>query len=41
VQAWTDDEASGVRTLFRSFGCCGVTDPLGDLADLGLLEDYR
>jgi hypothetical protein len=41
VQAWTDDEASDVRTLFRSFGCCGVTDPLGDLAALGLLEDYR
>src|SRR4051794_832223 len=41
VQTWTDDEASGVRTLFRSFGCCGVTDPLGDLAALGLLEDYR
>jgi hypothetical protein len=41
VRGWSDDEASGVRTLFRSFGCCGVTDPLGDLAALGLLEDYR
>ena len=41
VRAWTDDEASAVRTIFRSFGCCGVTDPLGDLAALGLLEDYR
>jgi len=28
------------REAFRSFGCCGVTDPLGDLAALGLLEDF-
>ena len=40
VRAWSDDEAAAVRATFLSFGCCGVTDPLGDLADLGLLEDY-
>lgn len=28
-----------VRSRFRSFGCCGVTDPLDELRDLGLLTD--
>jgi hypothetical protein len=32
------DEVARVRSLFRSFGCCGVTDPLDDIAALGLLE---
>ncbi len=41
VQAWDDATCTGVRTAFRSFGCCGVTDPLGDLAALGVLEDLR
>jgi hypothetical protein len=39
VGAWTDAEAAAVRRLFRSFGCCGVTDPLDDLRALGLLEE--
>ena len=30
--------AAAVRTTFASFGCCGVTDPVDDLVDLGLLE---
>ena len=38
---WDDGIRTGVRESFRSFGCCGVTDPLDDLADLGLLEGYR
>jgi hypothetical protein len=34
-----DDRKVGrVREAFASFGCCGVTDPLGDLVTLGLLE---
>jgi hypothetical protein len=40
VQHWDADTCTGVRATFRSFGCCGVTDPLGDLAALGLLEDF-
>ena len=27
-----------VRRAFASFGCCGVTDPVNDLVDLGLLH---
>jgi len=27
-----------VRSLFRSFGCCGVTDPIDDLVALGMLD---
>lgn len=37
VLRWTATEASAVRRLFTSFGCCGVTEPLTDLADLGVL----
>jgi hypothetical protein len=40
VQHWDEGTRAGVREAFRSFGCCGVTDPLGDLAALGLLEDF-
>ena len=39
VHGWHDTICSDVRSAFRSFGCCGVTDPLGDLAALGVLED--
>lgn len=34
----SDADASVVRAFFASYGCCGVTDPIGDLVDLGLLE---
>ena len=40
VTHWDEGTCTGVRDAFRSFGCCGVTDPLGDLAALGLLEDF-
>jgi len=40
VEHWDEGTCTGVRQAFRSFGCCGVTDPLGDLAALGLLEDF-
>lgn len=38
VAAWTDATATTVRTLLTGYGCCTVTDPLGELADLGLLD---
>ena len=41
AQAWDDETSADVRRAFRSFGCCEVTDPLGDLAALGVLEDVR
>ncbi|MGL5852769.1 MAG: hypothetical protein ACRCZD_18480 [Phycicoccus sp.] len=37
VAAWTDANTGAVRAAFTSYGCCTVTDPLGELADLGLL----
>ncbi len=38
VAAWTDDTTRRARAAFTSFGCCTVTDPLTELADLGLLD---
>jgi hypothetical protein len=38
VAAWSDDTAAGVREAFTAYGCCTVTDPLGELTDLGLLH---
>lgn len=37
VSRWSDEICLDVRSSFRSFGCCGVTDPIGELAELGLL----
>jgi hypothetical protein len=39
VQAWDGGTSTDVRRALRSFGCCGVTDPLDDLRELGLLEE--
>lgn len=36
VRAWDESTCADVRSAFRSFGCCGVTDPIDDLAALGL-----
>lgn len=38
VAAWPDATASRVREAFTAYGCCTVTDPLGELATLGLLD---
>jgi hypothetical protein len=38
VDQWDEGTCSGVRQAFRSFGCCGVTDPIDDLTALHLLE---
>jgi hypothetical protein len=35
----TEEEALAIRRFFRSFGCCGVTDPIGELSALGLIEE--
>ena len=37
VTSWDAGTCARVRGAFRSFGCCGVTDPIDDLAALGLL----
>lgn len=39
VGGWSRDTAARVRRRFRSFGCCGVLDPVGDLVALGLVEE--
>jgi hypothetical protein len=39
VAAWNDTQASRIRRRFRSFGCCGVLDPINDLAALGLIAE--
>ena len=38
VAAWPDATASRVRAAFTAYGCCTVTDPLAELAALGVLE---
>ncbi|HZB66260.1 MAG TPA: hypothetical protein VE503_02475 [Ornithinibacter sp.] len=37
VGAWTTATTADVRRAFTAYGCCTVTDPIGELADLGLL----
>jgi hypothetical protein len=37
VTNWSEADAIHARRLFRSFGCCRVTDPIDDLTALGLL----
>ena len=37
VGAWPEGTATRVREAFTAYGCCTVTDPVGELADLGLL----
>lgn len=36
AMALDDDAAARVRAAFTAYGCCEVTDPIGELADLGL-----
>ncbi len=37
VGGWPEATAVRVRAALTSFGCCTVTDPLGELVELGLL----
>ncbi len=34
----SEADASVTRAFWSSFGCCGVTDPIEELAALGLLS---
>lgn len=38
VHRMSEPDATVVRSFLRSFGCCGVTDPVTDLVALGLLN---
>lgn len=37
VESWSTATAADVRRAFTAYGCCEVTDPLGELVDMGLL----
>ena len=37
VGAWTTARTTAVRRAFTAYGCCTVTDPIGELVGLGLL----
>ena len=37
VSSWDEPTEQRIRRRLRSFGCCGVTDPVDDLVELGLL----
>ena len=39
ITRMSDADASLVRTFFTAYGCCGVMDPIRDLASLGLIEE--
>lgn len=39
IGAWDEATVARVRRRFRSFGCCGVLDPVRDLVALGLVVD--
>ncbi|MBC9956705.1 hypothetical protein [Yimella sp. cx-51] len=41
VCALDDTHAHDVRTLFQSYGCCDVDDPINDLRTLGLIEEKK
>ncbi|MFI7120592.1 hypothetical protein [Amycolatopsis sp. NPDC049868] len=41
LRALDEDRAAAVRAGFTSFGTCSITDPLTELAGLGLLEAPR
>jgi hypothetical protein len=38
VRGWSAEEVAQVRRGFRSFGCCGVEDPIADAVGLRLVE---
>lgn len=39
VRAIDQTEAAALRESFVAYGCCGVTDPIGELVDLGLIKE--
>ncbi len=38
VRTWGHEQVRAVRRTFVSFGCCGVEEPLDDLARMGLID---
>ena len=41
IGEWSNETAARVRRRFRSFGCCGVLDPVHDLVALGMVREPR
>jgi hypothetical protein len=39
ITRMSEADASVLRAFFTAYGCCGVMDPIGDLARLGLIEE--
>jgi hypothetical protein len=39
ITRMSEADASVVRAFFTAYGCCGVMDPIGDLASLGLIKE--
>ena len=39
ITRMSEADASVVRAFFTAYGCCGVMDPIGDLAALGLIKE--
>lgn len=37
VAGWSSPDVAAVRAAFAGYGCCDVTDPLGELGELGLI----
>jgi hypothetical protein len=37
IRGWSGDDVRAVRRSFRSFGCCGVEEPVADAVSLGLV----
>lgn len=37
LASWSEKQIDAVRTIFTSFGCCGVLEPLTESARLGLI----
>ena len=37
VAGWSSPDVAAVRAAFAGYGCCDVTDPIGELSDLGLI----
>ncbi len=41
VRSWSAADVAAVRSIFTSFGCCGVTEPLAELAELGVIDPWE
>lgn len=38
VAGWSTPDVAAVRSAFAGYGCCDVTDPIGELSQLGLVS---